>query len=193
LEIAGELQEQAMTNLWDWTDDNDHALRQALRKITEPARRHKCELCHEVFVCHICSIDKWHSLHWESRTDYSLICEDCIEKNELWVAVVWQNAITEGYEKAGLGSDIAFYDHITGEIIGHGTLRISRNAMSDEGRAIMAQTLNENRYIKAKLDAAKVRAIRKSQKKYRELAQDYGVALSTIHSVKRFVNWKGVV
>jgi hypothetical protein len=50
-------------------------------ELTEPARRHRCDVCKDVFECHLCTISADHILHWNyHRTDPEekrLICEEC--------------------------------------------------------------------------------------------------------------------
>ena len=32
-------------------------------KSVKPARRHKCELCNDIYICHLCTIGADHGLH----------------------------------------------------------------------------------------------------------------------------------
>lgn len=89
-----------------------------VRNIIEPARRHRCELCRQIFECHLCQIGEDHVLHHSKRTDDTnyLICETCIHEHQLWVAVCSLNRIDVDYS-AGMGKDVKFYDHLTGKRI----------------------------------------------------------------------------
>lgn len=108
-------------------------LRSVLRKQTDyAARRHRCELCEFVFECHLCTPTTDHNLHGGTgkvaRADRKLtfVCETCIEARELWVVVCHLS-----YEPVGrnrnytgkLSKEIVFYDHVTGEVMGHGAIR----------------------------------------------------------------------
>ena len=109
-------------------------LQHRLRSITEPARRHKCPLCESVFECHLCAIAEDHWLHRYcpgGKVLSKFICEDCVYKHELFVAVVNAEDHPSRHSKdhAVLGNRLSFYDHITGECIGHGTYRMNCGSM----------------------------------------------------------------
>jgi hypothetical protein len=53
----------------------------------EPARRHRCEVCGQVFECHLCMIGKDHKVHAYcgpriATMTVALICEECAAKSE---------------------------------------------------------------------------------------------------------------
>ena len=86
---------------------------------TEPARRHKCDLCKTVFECHLCMIGNDHDLHTFPRTQVDtetpiLICEECIMAKGLWIVVT---GIDERHPVTMPFQSITFYDHLTGERI----------------------------------------------------------------------------
>jgi hypothetical protein len=115
--------------------DDSIRLSNALRSMTEPARRHKCELCGDVFECHLCVLEENHRIHSEAETlGTALICEACIHRNELFVLAIRTNhAKDQRYSKLaraknmsssrGFGKCVIFFDHLTGERIGNGTIR----------------------------------------------------------------------
>lgn len=95
-----------------------------LRTITTPARRHRCDVCREVFECHLCVINEnneTHVLHghgerrmitWEPL----FVCMDCIDRHNLAIVVVRENSDRRG--KTSNSGGIKFYDHTTGQLIG---------------------------------------------------------------------------
>ena len=49
----------------------------------EPARRHRCEICFEIFICHLCTIQHEHPLHTRIERIHDptmcvFVCEDCV-------------------------------------------------------------------------------------------------------------------
>ena len=107
-------------------------LRRALRAMTMPARRHRCEHCHAVFECHLCTPVEDHSLHYRHGRSprIPVYCEDCIRRDQLWVTPVAMNGYRPG--SAGpdhaphLGQSILFYDALTGALLGRGCYRRNR-------------------------------------------------------------------
>lgn len=53
--------------------------------MTEPARRHLCELCNAIFECHLCTIHWTHDVHAVSSGSQIqvYVCEDCATANGL--------------------------------------------------------------------------------------------------------------
>lgn len=110
-------------------------LHRILRQIIEPARRHKCALCSDIFECHLCMIEEDHNIHINSGPkDHSggskYICESCIHKNELHIVIIHiqieaSGRIYRGRELLSLGKQKLFYDHITSRLLGKGTIRRS--------------------------------------------------------------------
>jgi hypothetical protein len=107
----------------NWNEKPTNEVRRIVSKITNPARRHKCEVCREIFECHLCGLeeDDTHPLHWgkgrpsqQSRRTL-LVCETCIDKHELFVVPVRIDNIrktrTNGSKK------VYFRDHLTGEVL----------------------------------------------------------------------------
>ena len=64
-------------------------VRRIVRTLTMPARRHRCELCERVFVCHLCGLDDEHGIHGRRKeTDLSepvFVCQECVYYHELYV------------------------------------------------------------------------------------------------------------
>lgn len=57
-------------------------------QLVNPARRHRCELCREIFICHLCTIDNTHILHEAAEKErYIFICIECANKKG-WVAMM---------------------------------------------------------------------------------------------------------
>ena len=83
---------------------NVQTLIRAIRQITEPARRHRCIQCEQIFECHLCMIGWDHILHrgpW-----FATACDECINKKDI-KTVFMEN-------QKGLWHE---YDLTTGEII----------------------------------------------------------------------------
>ena len=72
----------------------------------EPARRHRCEACKEVFECHLCTIAGVHMLHSDRRTSRDLfyVCEECAR-------TVLPTVTTFSSTQA-----LRTYDYLTGEV-----------------------------------------------------------------------------
>ena len=102
----------------------------SLRSITMPARRHKCQVCMEVFECNICGIDDDHTIHSGESKNGVVACSDCVEKHELYVTILSRNGTARvgGYESQNgrLSRYLRFYDSLTGEVIGSGCYRRSK-------------------------------------------------------------------
>lgn len=97
----------------------ERAISAALRTIAEPARRHRCDLCLDIFECHLCQIDKDHPLHSGSRDQVwtpARVCEACIHQHELWVVIVRFPNYERGRIHGG-DRDVSYYDHLSGERI----------------------------------------------------------------------------
>lgn len=63
----------------DWGIDRDSI------ELCEPARRHRCEICHEIFECHLCLIQYTHPLHASHNVlpeNIVFVCEECCTKPE---------------------------------------------------------------------------------------------------------------
>ncbi len=76
-----------------------------LQSMTDPARRHRCMECNEIFECHLCELDKEHSLHWQGF----YLCEECaVEKGVLTVF---------SHIRPSEGCNHVEYDYLTGQII----------------------------------------------------------------------------
>lgn len=84
-----------------------------LKAVCEPARRHRCEVCLEVFECHLCMIADDHDLHKKRLhgSQVTYICEACIHQHELWIVPV---LVAEFRSHQGQFTT-CFYDHLTGE------------------------------------------------------------------------------
>lgn len=52
--------------------------------LVEPARRHRCEICQEIFECHLCDIRHWHPAHIERglTNGFMFVCEECCASPE---------------------------------------------------------------------------------------------------------------
>lgn len=117
-----------------------------MKDMTFPARRHRCEMCEEVFVCHLCTVEEDHVLHWGFRSA-SLICEECIYQHELFVVICNPG---EPLKKAHstshwlkLGNYQTFYDHLTGELLGQGCMRTAGYAWGSHAHfAKLAEAFN---------------------------------------------------
>jgi hypothetical protein len=53
----------------------------------EPARRHRCEICKQIFECHLCTIPKDCQVHAycgprTATPEPALVCEECAAKSE---------------------------------------------------------------------------------------------------------------
>lgn len=77
----------------------------------EPARRHKCEMCGEVFECHLCTIASDHILHLrgkrlEMRNTPVFVCEECGAKHMPTVVTNSGRVSVHRYSE---------YDYLTGE------------------------------------------------------------------------------
>lgn len=100
---------------WDW--DEPIVKSSAYRYSTvEPARRHKCEMCREIFECHICDLDGDHPLHMAFLlcNEPVLVCLECMEKDGL--GYVFARGNGRDYVKK-LGSTCRMYDYRTGKIM----------------------------------------------------------------------------
>lgn len=79
-------------------------------EFVKPARRHRCEICTQVFDCHLCSVHHDSSLHAEVKRVASdkpiLICPSCIRKNP-----------TQRIVETPQPRVVHVYDHLTGERI----------------------------------------------------------------------------
>jgi len=50
--------------------------------LVEPARRHRCEYCGEIFECHLCGINETHPVHIDRPNNEEsdgkfFVCEEC--------------------------------------------------------------------------------------------------------------------
>lgn len=114
-----------------WTIEDKALMSRILRTITYAARRHRCALCKEVFECHLCGFEDFetHPMHSERARPEDIVCEDCVIKHDLYVRVIGYDG--KRYFKASRARNVrqfaikrlTFYDHITGEYLGCGTLR----------------------------------------------------------------------
>src|SRR5262249_16567309 len=102
-------------------------------------RRHQCEICDQVFECHLCGISEegTHVLHRENATKYSVICEDCIETHQLYVRIIAHLELRHSFDPLKnlnysyenrtpgkeFGTSFRFYDHLTGKLLGRGGYR----------------------------------------------------------------------
>lgn len=116
-------------------DPNDtDALRAALNAMTEPARRHKCEICALIFECHLCSIHADHDLHnVKTKLGGPFICEECLVKHDIGVMVTGHHDKTaiRGAFRFGVPTTtdrLVFYDALTGHTLGRGMIRIAPDA-----------------------------------------------------------------
>src|SRR5215831_15028612 len=70
-----------------------------LGELLEPARRHLCEICKQVFECHLCNIGFEHPAHKDHknlRLDTKLfICEECCQNPEHRYQPRWHSRETE--------------------------------------------------------------------------------------------------
>lgn len=82
-----------------------------LGNLIVPARRHKCEVCNNIFECHICDIYFTHNIHSViSKTErYVFVCLKCADKNG-WIGIVSRSG-TKKYTNSIL------YDYRTGKVI----------------------------------------------------------------------------
>jgi hypothetical protein len=116
-----------------FNDRDTPLLRKILRVIAEPARRHLCPLCKEVFECHLCTQEREHPVHWDN-CNTPFLCPDCAQ--EMGLETV-----------ASLGNKgprwVNIYNYQTGELLsshpvvrGIGTKgRIRRQAKDDKHNA----------------------------------------------------------
>ncbi len=89
-----------------------------LDSVTYPARRHRCDLCKQIFECHLCMISEDHRLHHPGRDEEwspVVVCEDCIHKHELFVVVTADYGSTRGGRSCYWITK--FWDHLTGVVI----------------------------------------------------------------------------
>lgn len=90
------------------------AREEAYRPDWPPARRHRCEICGDIFECHLCEIRKIHILHSELRLQINeniglfFVCEDCAPEH---LPIV---------QSISHGEAINVYDYMTGKIIRRG-------------------------------------------------------------------------
>lgn len=82
----------------------------------EPARRHRCEICTEVFECHLCTLRKDHVFHGgiritniEDMTIPVFVCEEC--------AVTDNCRMVESALSRTRALMVPYYDYLTGKTI----------------------------------------------------------------------------
>lgn len=82
-----------------------------------PARRHRCEICHNVFECHVCTIPRDHPMHGGRRIEHLqdptiaiFVCEDCaVADNSIYVRD------GDAERKQGSSHNALFWNYLTGE------------------------------------------------------------------------------
>lgn len=99
--------------------EDSQQVHRIIRQMTEPARRHKCELCKSIFECHLClgflEDHSNHSIYWKINKNTKIfLCEDCIKKHQL--------LITIRAEHHNSGYSYKFYDSLSGDLLGRGII-----------------------------------------------------------------------
>lgn len=80
-----------------------------LGELVQPGRRHRCECCLEVFLCHLCEIAYTHSLHEAAHIEHGekqFVCRRCAEEKKYHYALI-------GHES----SHWSLYNYITGRMV----------------------------------------------------------------------------
>ena len=99
-----------------------------------PIRRHKCDVCHDVFECHLCTIEDDHALHGgphvsgtvggngrtENKAEPVFVCTECIRIHDLNTVVLAgmtksMSKITGKLINISRQRQVSYYDHETGE------------------------------------------------------------------------------
>src|SRR5262245_51514674 len=80
-------------------------VRELIFRMTEPARRHRCPKCEQIFECHICAIGRPHPLQHDDA--HPFVCLECAKKAAI-------DTISVNDTNLGL---IKVYDYETGAII----------------------------------------------------------------------------
>lgn len=98
-----------------------------------PARRHRCEICDQIFECHVCRIGCDHRMHSMVRIDRLedetlpvFVCEECIDSGACPEIV---RSVISGRERHLMRTNpsVHFWNYRTGEYLTAGELGIAED------------------------------------------------------------------